>query len=203
MPVKFDQRTGRYRGESGRFVSRADVLRIVDEETARGQVRLRAIARLLVSKRIDIPEFQTRMAEQIKSSHIRLGLLGAGGKEAMTPQHYGTIGFNLRDEFKYLRNFGKAIAAGELDESQVMRRAELYAESSRLSFFAVEKQARQRAGVKLAKRSLDPQAKHCSDCLRHSTDGQWVPISEIVPVGSRCRCRNRCKCQIVFKVGAV
>lgn len=142
------------------------------------------------------------MAEQIKASHIRLGVFGAGGKDAMTPQHYGQIGRVLRDEFAYLRNFGEAIAAGELNESQVMRRAELYATSSRLSFFAVEKQARQKSGVKLAKRSLDSQARHCEDCLRHSTNGLWIPISEIVSPGSRCRCRNRCKCQIAFKVGA-
>lgn len=199
MPVKFDKRTGRYRNESGRFISRADVLRMVEEETARGQVRLRAIARLLVSKRIDVPEFQARMAQQIKSSHIRLGLLGAGGKDAMTSQHYGQIGRGLRDEFSYLRNFGEAIAAGELTESQIMRRAELYSMSARLSFFAVEKQARQRAGVRLAKRDLDPQARHCDDCLKHSTNGRWVPISEIVPVGSRCRCRNKCRCSIFYQ----
>ncbi len=202
MSVRFDPRTGQCRGESGRFVSRADVMRMVDEETQRGQVRLRAIARLLVSERIDVPEFQTRMAEAIKGSHIRLGVLGAGGKGAMTQRNYGQIGRVLRDEFKYLRGFGQAITAGELSESQVMRRAELYATSARLSFFALEKQSRQRSGVRLAKRSLDPQARHCSDCLRHSTNGRWVPIEKIVPVGSRCRCRNKCRCSVQYRIQA-
>ncbi len=200
MELKFDRRSGQYRNlETGRFVPRADVLRLVEEETLRGEVRLKAIARLLIAGRIDLPEFQERFAEQLKASHLRLGMLSSGGKEGVTKADYGAVGKNLRDEYKYLRGFGQAIAAGELNPEQIVKRAASYGQSARISFFSVEKQSRKRNGVNQGRRDLDPQSsKHCADCLRHATHG-WVGIDQIVPVGTKCLCRQRCRCRISWR----
>ncbi len=197
--VIYDRTSGRYRGSDGKFVSRATVLRLVDQESNRLATRMKAHARLLTSGKIDLPEWQRRSAEDLKLSHLRSGILGSGGKALATNQTYGTVGRGLRSQYEYLDGFSRDIANGKLTKSQIVQRASLYGASTRSAFHQSEKIARGREGFKLAMRQLDSAAIHCLDCLKHSTNGKYVPINEIVPIASRCRCFSRCRCSIIFK----
>lgn len=199
MPITYDRRAGSYRGENGRFVARAEVLRLLDGEAARLEVRLRGHARLLTTNRISLSEFQARMAEDLKLSHLRSAALGSGGRKGLSNRHFGKVGQELKEQYQFLRGFGDAIAAGELSEAQILARAKSYGISTRTAFFEAEKITRQENGFNLGKRTLDPQASHCPDCLRYSTNGQWVPIEQIVPPGVNCQCRGRCRCSVAFK----
>lgn len=197
--VTYDRRTGQYRSADGRFLKRADVLRLVDKEALQLEVRMKGHARLLVQGKIDIPEFQKRAAEDLKLSAIRSTILGSGGRSQVTSQAYGSTGRLLREQYQFLGGFARDLADGKLSKAQAIQRASLYGASTRSAFHQAEKIARGREGFKLAKRILDAGAQHCNECLQFATGDRFVPIENIVPVGTRCSCRSRCRCSIIWK----
>lgn len=202
MSVVFNPKTGRYQNvKTGRFASRADALKLVDTESARLKVRLQGHTRLLLSEKISLSDWEQRMAESIKESHLRMTMLGAGGKNRVSNAHFGAVGASLRSEYRYLHLFANQISRGELTAKRILSRAGSYAASTRKSFYKGEQLSRAIAGVKLAKRDLDPLARHCPDCLGHSTNGEWLPIEMVVVPGHRCQCAGRCRCSIYYKMG--
>ncbi|MFB2768576.1 hypothetical protein ACE1AT_04690 [Pelatocladus sp. BLCC-F211] len=202
MPYQFDPVTHRYRNtETGRFVKYADVLEAVDAEINRLEVRLKGHARLLAQNKIDIAEFQIRMAQTLKESHLRNMAIGAGGVKRLTPTHYGKIGAQLKKQYRYLNKFGQDLAEGKLTKEQTIRRAGMYAKSARTSFFEGEFTSRGKYGF-YAKRLLDPQAQHCSSCISFQRL-QWTPIQNVTPPGVDCECGGRCRCRLIFKLFSI
>ncbi|NEP61457.1 MAG: hypothetical protein F6K31_31650 [Symploca sp. SIO2G7] len=195
--VNYDSRAGQYR-RNGRFVSRATVLKEVDKEVARTEVRLQAITRKLIAKKVDLPTWEEEFAIALKEAHIRSALFAAGGKDEMFPRAYGHLGANLRTQYRsHLDKFAHSLANGDMTAKQALNRSKLYGQSVRQTFFDVERVTREKEGFTLGKRSLDPQAQHCPSCLRYVTDG-WVGISDIVAPGTACECRGRCRCRVVY-----
>lgn len=199
MAYLFVNNNGQYRdSRSGRFVSRRVIIQETEKETARLKTRLQGHTRLLLNEKITLREWEKRFAESLKESHIRMSALGAGGKDRLTNSHFGSIGGILRQEYRYLNRFAKQIKKGNFSEKYILNRASLYANSTRRSFYKGEQIARAIAGVKYARRILDPQAQHCVECPMYSTPG-YVPIEEIVPPGQACRCGGKCRCRIIYR----
>lgn len=198
MAIKYDTKSSSFRGDKGRYISNAEIIRFVESEISRQETRMKGHARLLLSGKINIPELQRRMAQDMKLSSIRMAALGAGGTEGLTKRHYGKIGADLKKQYKFLAGFGDALAEGMTDK-QVLRRAEMYGRQSAIAFHAAQKITKESEGFKVGKRSLDPQARHCPQCIEYSTDGKWVPIGSIVPRGTNCDCGGRCRCLVVFR----
>lgn len=198
MPVVYDRSSSSFRGDKGRYISNAEVLRLVDTEVARQEARLKGHARLLINGRIDVPEFQRRMASDIKLSAIRMAALGAGGVEGLGSRHYGKVGAELKKQYKFLAGFGDALVEG-LTEKQVLQRAGQYSGQSAIAFHASQKITKESEDFTEGKRSLDEQSEHCKQCLEYSTSGEWVPIDQIVPPGTGCDCGGQCRCKVVFR----
>ena len=205
MPIFFwDKKTGRYRdSNTKRFVSRSVVLKMVEIQNKRSKTYLEKQAKRLVNREISLSQFQTIMTEELKRSHLRMGLLASGGKDGISKAGYGATGQRLKEEYSYLRNFVNAIARGELSEKRIIYRAGLYANSSAAAFYKSEQISRiENKGSKilLAKRSLDPGVvAHCSDCPALSTKGQWLPAEQVTVPTRNCACRSRCKCTISYR----
>lgn len=197
--ITYDRASGRYRGSDGKFTSRDRILRLVDEEAARLSTRMQAHARNLTAGNIDLPTFQKRTAEDLKLSHVRSTILGAGGRSQTTAAQYGSAGRLLRDQYEFLDGFSRDLAAGKLTREQAIARAGLYGASTRSAFHQAEKIARGREGFIEAKRSLDPNAAHCPQCLSYSTSGQWKPLNEITMPTVNCSCKSRCRCVVSFR----
>ncbi|WP_414755570.1 hypothetical protein [Anabaena sp. CCY 9910] len=194
----FDPNSHRYRdSETGRFVKAGDISQLIDREVNRAEVRLKGHARLLAQGKINIPEFQARMAQTLKEAHLRNAAVGAGGVKSLTPTHYGKVGAELKKQYKYLYQFGKDLADGKLTSKQAIRRAGMYAASARTSFHEAEFTSRGKVGF-YAKRLLDPQAKHCDACIAHQRPN-WTLIQLITPPGVDCQCGGRCRCRLVFR----
>jgi hypothetical protein len=198
MPVVYDRNSSSFRGDKGRYISNAEVLRLVDAEVARQETRMKGHARLLINGKIDVPEFQRRMASDMKLSSIRMAALGAGGVEGLGNRHYGKVGAELKKQYKFLAGFGTALSEG-LTEKQVLQRAGQYGRQSAIAFHASQQITKEGEGFTEGKRSLDDQSTHCIQCPEYSTYGEWVPISEIVPPGTSCSCGGRCRCKVVFR----
>ncbi len=199
MTYKFNEKAGRYIDSKGKFVPRKKVLKDVQNEASRLKLKLKQHGENLVKGTIDTVEFMAKMSEDIKSSHIRTGTIGAGGKERLKAGHYGIIGNNLRTEFNLLGNFINQIDAKELSDKEIIARSQLYAQSCVEAFYQTELYDRKKTGVIRAKRELDANANHCPDCLNYATNGLYIPLSEIVPPGHKCRCRGNCRCRIIYE----
>ncbi|MGL4622344.1 MAG: hypothetical protein ACRCZS_25340 [Chroococcidiopsis sp.] len=197
--VTYDRASGRYRGSDGKFTSRSTLLRLVDEEAARLSTRMQAHARNLTAGNIDLPTFQKRAAEELKLSHIRTTILGAGGRSQTTAAQYGSAGRLLRDQYNYLDGFSRDISNGKLTKSQIIQRASLYGASTRSAFHQSEKIARGREGFVEAMRRLDPASQHCDQCLGFDTKGQWKPLIEVTMPTVNCSCKSRCRCVVSFR----
>jgi hypothetical protein len=198
-PIAYDSRAGQYRGVNGRFVGRTQVMKLVDQETQRTETRLKAQTRLLIQGKLDLPQWQINIAQTLKDSHLRMGALGAGGRQNMTAQVNGAVGYQLRKQYEYLDRFASDLAAGKLTPEQALRRSGLYAKSVRKSFHRAEQLTRKNANFQEAKRSLDPRAQHCSSCLKYSTGGKWKPIDQVMLPGENCECGQFCKCSIEYR----
>lgn len=198
LQIRYDPNSGQYRNlSSGRFVGRSQVLKLLDQEVGRTEARLAAHTRLLTQGTINLPEWQIRMAQTLKESHLRMGMFAAGGKERMNPSLTGATGVQLRKQYQYLDRFAHDIAAGRLTPQQAIARSRLYGKSIKLTFFRVEKLSRKSEGFMVGKRLLDPQAKHCRSCIRHHRP-DWVEIDQIVSPGTSCECQNNCRCQVLY-----
>jgi hypothetical protein len=197
VPITYDPRASQYRDETGQFVSRARVMQEVEREILQVQVRSQAHTRLLIEGKIHLAEWQLRMAETIKDSHIRMGALASGGTEQLTQKHYGAIGYQLKRQYEYLDGFARDLYAGKLTPKQALRRSALYAESVKATFSRSEQITRVDEGLNVGKRLLDSQANHCDECLEYQRTS-WARIEEIVPIGTNCSCQNRCRCRIVW-----
>jgi len=197
--MQYDSRAGQYRDlTTGRFVRRPEVMRVVEAEEQRLKVELQRHTRALISEQVDIAQWQTKCAESLRASHIRIGALGSGGIENMTSAKYGAIGYQLRTQYEYLSGFAVDLAEGFLTPAQALVRVGRYSTSIRPSFHRCEQITRQDEGFRTAKRSLDPIAQHCRSCIRYSTQGRYVPISEVVMPGTACECGQSCRCQVSY-----
>lgn len=198
--LEYDIRSGQYRSkETGRYVSRSVVLSEVGNENDRLKVRLAGHARVFITGKIDLREFQVRIAEDLKASGIRMAALASGGTKRIGRDRYLAIGRELQDQYRRLAKFGRAIADGKLTEKQIIQRARQYSNSSTKIFYDAEKRAKISSGFNAAKRELDPQAIHCASCLRYSTNGKFFPVEQVVAPGTGCECRGNCRCRIVYR----
>ncbi len=200
MPIKFSPRTGQYIDtDTGRFVPRATVLATVEEEIAKFQSRLTRIINRYSSGKISLAQFQAEMSGQIKTSLIQSASIASGGKKRINREIKRALQSRLRNRFRYLRNFAEEIERGKIPPEKILSRTRSYSESYRATFYDAEKRMRKDLGFNQARRWLDPGAKHCEDCLRHTTEGRWKPIEEVVSPGNNCRCHGRCRCFIAYR----
>lgn len=197
--ISYNSRAGRYVRSDGKFVSKEVIRNLVDQEQQRLQVRLQAHTRLMAANTISLPEWQLRMAESLRDSHLRMGALGAGGKDRTQAQHFGAIGYQLRRQYQYLDGFARALYEGKLTQEQALRRAGSYADSINTTFHRAEQISRENEGFDEALRSLDSAARHCDQCREYSTYGQWKPVSQVVPPGTNCACHAHCRCSISYR----
>lgn len=200
MAIEFSRGAAQYRDTAtGRFVGRGVVEGYVQQEVNRLEVRLKGVYRLAEAGKISTAEFQTRFAQTLKDYTIQSAVLGAGGRDQMSPTHWGKVGSSLKQQYRRIGGMGEALAKGELSEKQIAARIRQYSESSRAAFHSSNKRTHQDVGFTQARRSLDGGAKHCEECPGYSTNGEWIPIDEVVSPGDACSCNGRCRCYVEYR----
>jgi hypothetical protein len=193
----YDPISGRYRGENGRFLSKATIEALVDGRIKKLNGQLQDFTRRLIDGNITIDQWQGSVREALKPAHLQAAMVGAGGKDALSQSDYGRLGQRLRSEYSYLQNFASDILAGRVSGAMAVARISLYAESVRGSYWQGTEFRRQAEGYSLMRRKLDAQAQHCEDCMRYSARG-IIPIGSVPLPGQRCACRSRCRCMVEY-----
>ena len=193
----YDRKSGRYRDERGRFLSKASVGKLVDGRIDKLDVQLKRFTRMLSDGSITLDQWQGSVREALKTAHIQAATIGYGGKSEMGSAEYGRIGQRLRSEYTYLQGFARSLLDGRVSAPMALARIGLYAQSVRGSYWQGTEMREQQRGFSLMRRILDEQAVHCQDCLRYAARG-IVPIGSVPMPGVRCECGARCKCRIEY-----
>lgn len=192
----WDERSGRYRQPSGRFVSRLQVRTALDEAIAARGERMRELAEQLRTRKISVRAWEISMRGEIKAVHLYSAAAARGGWAQLTQADYGRVGQRVRFQYERLNRF-----AGELRrrknplplDGRFLRRVQLYAQAGRGTFYVVD-------GLEAAARGLDEERniRHASDscagCIAATRRG-WVPQGTLPLVGTR-DCLTACKCLI-------
>jgi len=193
----YDRNSGRYRDEKGRFLSQASVEKLVDARIDKLESSLKRFTRMLGNGDITLDQWEASVREAIKGAHIQAAIVGYGGKDQMGSGEYGRIGQRLRSEYAYLQGFALDLLERRVSPAMALARVGLYAQSIRGSYWQGTELRKQQQGYGLMRRILDPQAKHCQDCLTHAARGV-APIGSLPMPGQRCECRARCKCRVEY-----
>lgn len=132
MPWIWEEGTTRYRDQAtGRFLSAPDVRDLSSESVRIAGSGTDGLAGMLAEDQVNVRDWETLMRQSIKDEYIQQYVLARGGLEQMTAQDWGSIGGMLADQYRYLGNFSREIAAGELTESQIAMRSRMYIRSAR------------------------------------------------------------------------
>ncbi len=194
----YDAKSLRYRHiGSGKFVSAKQVRSAVDTVIDTESRNVRAISQQLVNGEINLAEWQLRMSAQVKTLHVAMGLAASGGKNAVSASDLGFIGSQIKEQYKFLRQFAKDIKTGKqkLNGSLVARSA-LYVQSARGAFEDGVRRANKNIGRNAERRVLG-QADHCQTCVQQASLS-WQPIGTLNRIGDSL-CRSNCHCSFQFK----
>lgn len=194
----WNEDAGRYVDLStGRFVSQAQIRTALDATLRDAQDEIRDLARGLNEGWISLPDWQQRMAQEVKLIHLASGAEAVGGWAQLDQREYGRIGYELRRQYEYLQNFALQIERGEQRlNGTLINRALMYGESGRRTYEQVR-----RAGMALREMNQERRvlgvADHCDDCIRIAAEG-WQPIGTLPPIGDS-QCLTHCHCTFDYR----
>lgn len=200
----YEAATGRYRNlTTGRYVSEADVMRLMQAEIDSSMERMRDLLAAAQSGETPytIADWQRAMANELRQVHGEMLMLSVGGRNNVTAEDWGSLGLRLRDEYAYLNGFANDIAGG-LSDAQIDARMQMYADASWNSFWHGKTDAMERAGFSEERRILDPQAETCGDCEGYAARG-WQPMGTLPEPGEKSQCLRRCRCRKVYRKSQV
>lgn len=199
--ITFNRKTGRYHSEFGGFLSRLDILNVIDRERKLLNNKIQKYYSQF-EKDKNLSSFERKTIEEIKKSTIRIGLLGYGGlqnfnqdKESNSRGIEAQLKNNLNILYKQVTNIDKSAKT----EKQLRDGFQRLSRRLVSNFSAIELEQRIKDQKhSLGKRILDSNANHCRQCPSYATF-DFIDISKIVPIGYACDCGGYCKCRIVTK----
>jgi len=185
--------------KNGRIVSAKEVRDAIDTVIDKEALRLQNVAQALVDGRINLPEWQIQTSTVLKNLHSAMGLAAGGGLNNISASDLGFVASQVKEQYKFLRNFALQIKRGEqkLDRSLVAR-AGSYAQAARGTYENTLQRRAKGAGLTQEKSVLGPvETKHCNQCSDEAGKG-WSEIGSLIPIGQR-QCRGSCKCHFVYR----
>lgn len=205
----WEEDTQRYRDlETGRFLSRVAILAIINDivdRTISNPVTM--IDTMLSDGRLNVAEWKTAFARQIKNAYIQQAELAAGGRAQVTQQMWGSVGGALREQYRYLDKFAEQIAAGKLTPGQIEMRSKMYINSSREAFWRIKDMKAVAEGMTQERWIPIGDESTCDPCSDAGAMG-WQPIGTFAQPGSgrvlrkpltKCQGLTNCRCEKLYR----
>ena len=193
---KFNPKTQRYQytdgAQKGKFVAAEALRGLTGDYISQQSDVLQDLTKRMLNKRIGVSTWVNEVAAVLKESHINGYAIGAGGKAQLDSSHYGSIGAILKEEYKYLHQFGRDILDKKLSKAQIKARVDLYAGAIRRSYEKGRENSHDRNGFNWERRDRHV-TDSCSDCVGYEAQG-WVELGTLPAPGERCQCHRNCKC---------
>lgn len=192
----YDKDSQRYRnGTTGRFVSRSNVIDLLDSQIKSTEKRMDALADALVGEKIAPAVYAERMRTEVRRVHLQQAALAKGGWDNLNQSDYGRVGAATRQAYAKIVGTTGDVVNGEASIAQVKNRNTAYAGSARKLYHRIEREqvTPTEGKISVEKRVLDPAAQHCDDCLNYADMG--TQEKGILPVpGEDCQCGDNCRC---------
>jgi hypothetical protein len=195
---QWEPKSRRYRDRTtGKFLSKSAIAQLTQLRIAQVTQDLHQLGDLLLTGKITLRAWQEQFAQSLKILHAQQYLLGVGGQSQIQKQDYLVLARELKNQYKYLRNFAVDLTRGVMSPAQFKVRAAMYAKAAKVSYFRGEKQAAKRSGLDGAYRVLGESDYHCPECPAIASLGV-VPIDQIIFPTQQCSCRTGCLCKILY-----
>jgi hypothetical protein len=205
----WDPRTGNYRDlATGRFLLRDQVVNLVDTLVDRANEQgAGTLATMLSDGRLNTADWQAGMARLIKNTYIQQTELAAGGRANVTREMWGSVGGQVAEQYRYLRDFAREVESGSLTAAQIRARSEMYISSSREAFWRVKDRQARAQGFTEERWVPIGDDSTCGPCSDAGAMG-WQPIGTFAQPGSgrvrnspetSCQGLTRCRCQKEYR----
>ena len=191
----WDAAAGVYRSKWNRQEVKESTVRarIENYNQAYVQRNVDGLTDALINDKIKLPDWQQRMAQELKDSWRVNLMVGRGGYDATGFDDYGRMGGRLRWQYHFLNGFAQEIEAGQITEAQIRARATMYAQASTTAYHDGLQAAKRAAGMTTERWVMTP-AEHCEDCIAFEAMG-WQRIGAFpTPGDGHTRCLMNCKC---------
>jgi len=194
-----------YRGNAR--LNDQQIRQLITRHQARTGVLIDAWTDDLINRRMALSEWGRLMGDRIVDDHLRMAQIGAGTRGGISNRTMenlhrrlvsGMGGDSGMSELDALARLMGQIDAGEISEAQLRARARAYGGNTRASYEEARHSRLVGSGQWEGIRRLDSASNHCAQCPAHQRL-DWTPLSDIVPVGSQCDCRGRCRCSITVR----
>lgn len=127
----WDDNVKRYRSpETGQFVGITEMNALRPVYVNQQKDILAGLTTVYEAGSIDIFTFRKEVRDTIRETYIDLYVMGAGGRNNMTPSDWGKVGAMIKEQYKYLNPFMDQIARGELSNAQITARLKMYINSA-------------------------------------------------------------------------
>lgn len=202
----YDSRSSRYiDADTGRFVSRSQVLGLMEERIAHHQRNMTDLTEAMVEGRLALADWQRLFKGELKLLHVQQAVLSRGGWERMTPSDWGRVGQAIREQYRFLAGFAEDIANGTFKSGRIMSngmilgRAAMYAQSGRATYWKEQSVVQSIAGMTQERRIAVGDDRTCGPCQELAAAG-WQPIGSLpAPGGPPCDGLTLCRCEKEYR----
>lgn len=202
MPtLNYSPRRHRYVKPDGKVATERDVRSQLDTLTATNKAKFRSLSRPYLEG-ANLDQWQQEMKTAIRDQHYQMAAIAAGGEDKLTPEIRWIVDGLITEEYGHLAKLredtGNLPNVATEHRLKFLHRASNYATAIKLSFSRVELMVKIAEGGWEGWRQLSGSYTVCKNCPDHATGG-FVPVEEIVAIGSNCVCRANCQCRIRFR----
>ena len=190
----------RYRSSAtGRYVSRREILRLLEEQTNQGDSLLGALTAAAFEGAIALAVWTDQMQSELRRLHSQNRALAAGGWDRMTPRDWGAVGGRLRDDYARVQRLATEIRNDTVSLPQALNRVNGYVGNARVQFWNAERERRhpEPGQAFISKRNLGA-AEHCGDCVDYYDRG-WCVEGQLPSPGVESECMSHCRCTLEYR----
>lgn len=198
---RWEDETRRYRDQTtGRYMARSQVMSYVEESLAASGDASGALGTLAGEGRLSPADFARLGREEIKQEYLRQYMLGRGGRAAMMPSDWGTVGQQIKGQYAYFKTFAEEVASGKLSPEQISARMKMYSASARQAYETAHEKNAKALGMDEERWLLGAvMTEHCEDCEAYMAEG-WQPLGTFPEPGDgSTQCLTNCACEKMYR----
>lgn len=194
----WDKKTNRYRNiATGVFVSSLTFRTELDLVVDKSIIRVKKITEAFRIADIDLPEWQMKMAMEVKYINMAFGASAYGGFNNISANEWDKVSETIDGQLQYLQKFAEDLYTGEQAQNASMsNRASLYMESARATYENQRRFVEQDSGM-TEEANILAAGDNCNGCVDATLAG-WQPIGSLPPIGGR-QCQSRCRCNMIYR----
>jgi len=167
------------------------------------ELQMRELTAELVNGSITREQWYRSMATMMKNEYRAAYLASIGGRANYTASEISKFGWRMRPHYRWLNNFLDQVISGQQAlNGRMIVRAGMYGRAANAIYQNELLRVAKENGMNFAMRVLGETENHCRDTANRpgcvELAGKWVPIDEMIPLGS-ASCFSNCLCSLKFR----